>query len=58
MALFYAQPKLFEREIVDNKSMIGRVNNSAESKLNFNSIAAILRGFVFLVSGVKTSLIG
>lgn len=55
---FYAHPKLFEREIVDNKSMIGRLNNCAQSNPNFNNTtAAMLRGFVFFVSAVKIPLL-
>lgn len=40
--VFYAHPKLFEREIVDNKSMIRRSNNCAKNSLNFNKPAAAM----------------
>jgi hypothetical protein len=56
MAFFYAHPKLFKREIVD-KSMTGRLNNSAKNSLSFSMTEAKLRGFIFLVSGVKVPFI-
>lgn len=54
----FAESKLFEREIVDKKSMRGRFNNRAKDSLNSsNTAAAILWVFVFPIPYLKIPVI-